>query len=69
MIVLDSSCWIEIFAKSSFYTHFVKLLSDPNELVVPTIILTEVFKKLLLDRSEKEALYIIRQMDQCISVE
>jgi toxin FitB len=69
MSILDSSCWIEIFSKSPFYTKFVDLLKNPSDLIVPTITLTEVFKKLLLDRSEKDALYIIAQMEQCIVID
>ncbi len=64
MTLLDSSCWIELFSKGSLYINFEKFLFYPDELIVPTIILTEVFKKLLADRTEKEALYIIAQMEQ-----
>jgi predicted nucleic acid-binding protein len=65
MTILDSSCWIEIFLKGPLYNNFVKFLSDPKDLIVPTLTLTEVFKKLLIDRSERVALYIIGQMEQC----
>ena len=65
MKILDSSCWIEIFSKGPLYTKFEEFLSNPYDLIVPTITLTEVFKKLLIDRTEKEALYIIAQMEQC----
>ena len=65
MNILDSSCWIEIFSKSPNYTKFVHLLINPDDLIVPSITLTEVFKKLLNDRSERESLFIIGQMEQC----
>ena len=66
MILLDSSCWIEIFSKGEHYAKFEIFLLNPAQLIVPTIILTEVFKKLLTDRTEKEALYIVGQMEQAI---
>jgi toxin FitB len=69
MNILDSSCWIEIFSKGPFYTKFLNLLKDADDLVVPSITLTEVFKKLLVERTEKDALYIIAQMEQCIVVD
>jgi len=66
MIILDSSCWIDIFTKRGNYLKFVNLLAKPNEIIVPTISFLEVFKKLLIERGEREAMNIIGQMEQCI---
>jgi len=44
--IVDSSGWIEYFADSRNANNFSKPVENTNELIVPSIILFEVFKKL-----------------------
>ena len=47
MNVVDSSGWLELFADGPNADFFAQPLSDPAVLVVPTISLYEVFKRVL----------------------
>jgi uncharacterized protein with PIN domain len=60
--VVDSSAWLEYFADTGQAGHFAKALQDTANLIVPVIILYEVFKKVLRERSEGEALQVVSQM-------
>lgn len=60
--VVDSSAWLEYFADTERADLFEAVLSDPENLVVPVITIYEVFKKVLLERGENEALQIASQM-------
>jgi predicted nucleic acid-binding protein len=60
--VVDSSAWLEYFADTGQAGHFAKALQDTANLIVPVIILYEVFKKVLRARSEGEALQVVSQM-------
>lgn len=54
--VVDSSAWLEYFANSDQASHFASALRDPEKLIVPVITIYEVFKKVLRDRGEDDAL-------------
>jgi predicted nucleic acid-binding protein len=62
--IVDSSGWIEYFADSRNANNFSKPIENTNELIVPSIILFEVFKKLLTESSEDIALTAIAHMQQ-----
>jgi predicted nucleic acid-binding protein len=62
MNVVDSSCWIEYLMDSSIGKNIVSVIETPGELVVPTITLYEVYKKLINEKDEKYALDIIHYM-------
>ena len=64
MNVVDSSLWLEFFADSEAGNNIAVVLEDTNNLLVPTIVLYEVFKKLLLETSENDALFAIAHMKQ-----
>jgi len=64
MNIVDSSLWLEYFAGTETGNVVSEVVKNNNELIVPTIILYEVFKKLLLEKSEDEALYAIAHMKQ-----
>ena len=64
MNVVDSSGWLEYFAGSANATHFAKPIEQPNQLIVPSITITEVFKKILQERDEQTALQAIAHMKQ-----
>lgn len=62
MKLIDSSAWLAYFAGESQAKHFLELFNDPEALVVPTITLYEVFKVVLREASENEALQAIAAM-------
>ena len=69
MNVVDSSGWLEYFADDANASFFARAIENKNELIVPSISLYEVFKRILQQRSEDEALYAITLMMQGLVVE
>lgn len=53
--LVDSSGWLEYFADGPNARHFAEPLSDPDQLVVPTVSLYEVFRVVLRQRGEDDA--------------
>jgi predicted nucleic acid-binding protein len=64
MNVVDSSCWLEYFAGSVTGERIASVIEDIQRLVVPTIVLYEVFKKLLVELDEAGALLAPAYMKQ-----
>lgn len=64
MNVVDSSGWMEYFADGSKASSFEKTLQDTENLIVPTICVYEVFKVVLRERNENDALQAIALMKQ-----
>lgn len=64
MNVVDSSGWLEYFADAENATFFVSAIEDVDHLIVPTISLYEVFKRVCQQRGEDVALQAIAQMEQ-----
>jgi len=62
--VVDSSAWLEYFANGPGAAFFSKPIEDAAKLVVPSLVLYEVFKKVSQQRSESEALQAIAGMQQ-----
>jgi predicted nucleic acid-binding protein len=62
MNIVDSSGWLEYFADGSNAEFFQKPIEEPSELIVPTISLYEVFKRVMQQRSEGEALRAVAYM-------
>ena len=56
MNVVDSSGWVEYFIKGTNARFFVPPVQDVENLLVPSICLYEVFKRLTLDLGEENAL-------------
>jgi len=56
MNIVDSSGWLAYFADEPNAKHFLTPLNDPDSLVVPTLTIYEVFKVVLRESSENEAL-------------
>ncbi|MCL2005722.1 MAG: type II toxin-antitoxin system VapC family toxin [Planctomycetaceae bacterium] len=50
MNVIDSSCWLEFAEKSPVERIVAPIIADAKNLLVPTIVLYEVFKKLTATR-------------------
>ncbi len=62
MNVVDSSGWLEYFGKGPQGEFFAPAIRNTAELVVPTLCLYEVFKRLVLQRGEEDALQAIGWM-------
>lgn len=56
MNIVDSSGWLEYFAGSANASFFAPVIKATDTLVVPTICIYEVFKRLLTQRGEEDAL-------------
>ncbi|OPX36269.1 MAG: VapC toxin family PIN domain ribonuclease [Desulfobacteraceae bacterium 4484_190.3] len=56
MNIVDSSGWLAYFADEPNAKHFLAPLTDTDSLVVPTVTIYEVFKVVLRESSENEAL-------------
>ncbi len=64
MNVVDSSGWLEYFADGENADFFSAAIEHPAELVVPTISIYEVFKRVLQQRGEGDALQAVALMTQ-----
>ena len=62
MNVVDSSGWLEYFAKDENSAFFAHVIHEIESLLVPTISMCEVFKKTAQQRGEEEALSAIAWM-------
>jgi predicted nucleic acid-binding protein len=56
MNIVDSSGWLAYFADEPNAKHFLIPLNDTASLVVPTVTIYEVFKVVLRESGENEAL-------------
>jgi predicted nucleic acid-binding protein len=64
MNVVDSSGWLEYFADGPNAEFFAPAVQDVEALLVPTISIYEVFKRVLQQRGEGEALQAAAMMAQ-----
>lgn len=64
MNVVDSSGWLEYFAAGKNATFFAKAIEDTPRLVVPTLSMFEVFKRVMQQRGEPAALQAAALMHQ-----
>lgn len=64
MNVVDSSAWLSYFAGDKNARAFSTAIENLDELLVPSITLTEVFKSILRQRDEESALLAIAHMKQ-----
>jgi len=62
--LVDSSGWLEYFADGKNAKFFVQVIKNTKELIVSTINLYEVYKKILLEKNEDAALQAIGLMQQ-----
>ena len=62
MNVVDSSGWLEYFADGPNADFFAPAIEATSELIVPAISVYEVFKRVLQQRSESEALQAVAVM-------
>lgn len=64
MNVVDSSAWLAYFADEPNAQHFASAIEAPDSLIVPSITLLEVFKKIAQQRGEGVALQYVAVMQQ-----
>lgn len=64
MNVVDSSGWLEYFADGANADFFAPAIEATDELLVPSLSLFEVFKRVLQQRTEADALRAIALMRQ-----
>lgn len=64
MNVVDSSGWLEYFADAPNADFFAAEIENPPELIVPSISIYEVFKRVLGQRGEGPALQAVAVMRQ-----
>jgi predicted nucleic acid-binding protein len=64
MNLVDSSGWLEYFADGKNSSFFSKAIEDTQNLIVSTINIYEVFKKILSEKDENVALQAIAVMHQ-----
>ncbi len=62
--VVDSSGWLEYFAGTPNASFFAPAIEDAGRLIVPSITILEVFKRVMLRRGQAEALIAAAQMQQ-----
>ncbi len=62
MNVVDSSGWLEYFGKAENSHFFAPVIQKTDLLIVPTVSMYEVYKKIVLQRDEEEALSAIGWM-------
>jgi predicted nucleic acid-binding protein len=62
MNIVDSSGWLAYFADEPNAKHFLAPLNDSASLVVPTVTIYEVFKVILRESGENNALQAVVAM-------
>ena len=64
MNLVDSSGWLEYFAGSNLATKYSRYLEKPAELLVPTLVLYEVYRWLKRHHGEEEAVKYTTRMSE-----
>ena len=68
MNLVDSCGWLEYFADGPKADFYAAALEDPSSLLVPTICLLEVFRRVFQQRGEDAALQVAAAMHQGLLV-
>jgi predicted nucleic acid-binding protein len=68
MIIVDSCGWLEWFADGSLASQYQKYLENKNKLIVPTIVLHEVYKVLKREVGEEKALLAFGHMKDSVVI-
>jgi predicted nucleic acid-binding protein len=64
MNIIDSSAWLEYFADGPNANFFAPAIEKTAKLLIPTLSLYEVFKRVLQQREESQALQAVATMQQ-----
>jgi len=64
VILVDSSGWLEFLVDGPLASEYAEALSDPDEVVTPTVVLYEVYKWVRRERREETAMMAAAQMSK-----
>lgn len=64
MNIVDSSAWLEYFADGPNAGEFAEVIFETEQLIVPSVTLSEVFKRIRGQRDLDSALYAVAQMQR-----
>ena len=64
MNVVDSSAWLEYLSDSPRAAYFVEPIESIRRLIVPVVVVYELFKKVLRERGEHAALEVYALLSQ-----
>ena len=64
MNIVDSSGWLEYFADGPNASFFAPAIQRPPELIVPTVSIYEVFKRIIQQKDESAGLRAVAAMHQ-----
>jgi len=62
--VIDSSGWLEFFTDGPLAERYAFLLNDLSQIITPTVVLYEVYKKIRRERGEEAALVVAAQLQK-----
>jgi predicted nucleic acid-binding protein len=62
--LVDSSAWLEYFANGANASFFAPAVENTRELVVPTTVILEVYKRILQQRNARSALEAVAVLQQ-----
>jgi predicted nucleic acid-binding protein len=67
--LVDATGWLEYFADGPNAGYFAAAIEQPAHLLVPTVVITKVFRRIYLDAGEGEALQAAALLQQGIVVD
>jgi len=62
--IVDSSGWLEYFADGPNASFFAPAIQRPQDLIVPTVSIYEVFKRIVQQKDESDGLRAVAAMHQ-----
>ena len=65
MNVIDSSCWLEYLENSNIGNDVAEIIENPSIVLVPTIIIYEIYKKVSMLNGKEYAEQIFAYMNAC----
>jgi predicted nucleic acid-binding protein len=66
MIVVESCGWLEYFSAGPLAEKYYPYLKDTARVIVPTIVIYEVYKKIKREAGEEKALLAVAQMQSAV---
>lgn len=62
MIVIDSSGWLEYFIAGPNSKFFAEPIKNNPEIIIPTIVIYELWKKISREKGENKAIEVVAQL-------
>ena len=63
-VVIDSSVWLEYLTHGQRLKKIEQFFKPPNKIIIPVIVIYEIYKKIKSERGESEAVFVIAQMER-----